>query len=199
METKGFDEVILRSSEEGGGSIGYLAGSATVLFIKTGQGGTIDGYEGRYVTLAHKMHAQFGCTVFVSETTSDLPNAFQWDMRFVESRMQDAAYRICYMGVSKGGLIGCWYAGSDSHVERVACVNAPLMINFHNKTLPAIKELSGRLTMYCGSRDPSYIYVPHAERYATVKVIEGGDHTLRGRDDLFERIAQALLENRNEE
>jgi hypothetical protein len=155
LETTGFDGVITLPPEDGGGSIGYIAGSATVLFIKTGQGGTIDGYEGRYVTLARRMHARYGCTVFVSETTTDLFDVFQKEMRLVKEHMPDGAYRICYMGVSKGGLIGCWYAGSDAHVERVACVNAPLMINLHNKTLPAIKDLSQRLMMYCGSRDPS--------------------------------------------
>lgn len=49
---------------EGKIKLGYVFGSDTVLFIKTGQGGTIYGYDGKYVDLAAKVKERYGYSVF---------------------------------------------------------------------------------------------------------------------------------------
>ena len=53
---------------ENGINIGYIDGSNKVLFIKTGQGGSIYGYENKYLDLAIWAKEQYGCSVFVSST-----------------------------------------------------------------------------------------------------------------------------------
>ena len=47
METKGFTQIF--TSEDM--SVGYIPGSSKVLFIKTGQGGSIYGYENKYLDI----------------------------------------------------------------------------------------------------------------------------------------------------
>ena len=98
------------------------------------------------------------------------------------------------MGVSKGGLIGCWYAEGNERIERIASVNAPLMINFHNKTLPALKKLASKIKMYYGSLDPSYSYTPFASRFVELEIIKGADHGLVGYEKAYEDIARELLD-----
>ena len=40
-------------------TIGYIPGSAKALFIKTGQGGSIYGYENKYLDLAFEVNEKY--------------------------------------------------------------------------------------------------------------------------------------------
>lgn len=177
---------------EGKIKLGYVFGSDTVLFIKTGQGGTIYGYDGKYVDLAAKVKERYGYSVFVSETNEDDAKTFEREMQLVKSNYDNNSCHIYYLGFSKGGLIGCWYGANDEAIIRLVSVNAPLMVNYYSKTLPGIKRLSDKLTLVYGTRDPSYKYLPFAEKYADVHVIEGADHNLVGSPlgliDIVEKI-----------
>lgn len=189
-----YQRIFRLKTREGEIRVGHIAGSERVLFIKTGQGGSIYDPPGKYLSLSHDMSLLYGCTVFVSETLSDTPEDYGQDMRLVAEQMGDTPYEIYYMGVSKGGLIGCWYGADNPKIKRIAAVNAPLMLNFHNKTLPALQRLSPKLTLYYGTRDPSYRYVGFAQRHAPVRLIEGGDHTLQDHLHVYREIAEALLQ-----
>lgn len=177
METKDFTHVITSENV----SIGYIPGSAKVLFIKTGQGGSIYGYDNKYLDLAIEVNEKYGYSVFVSATSSDSREAYEKDMQLLVRCLGTTEYEIFYLGVSKGGLIGIWHGADDSKIKRIISVNAPLMINFHGKTLPGIKKLGKeKLTMIYGSLDPSYKYVPFVEKHTNVQIIEGADHNLIG-------------------
>lgn len=174
-----YDYVELISNDQV--DIGYIPGSTKVLFIKTGQGGTIYGYDNKYLDLAIEVNEKYGWSAFVSATITDSREAYERDMQLLEQCLGTTEYEIFYLGVSKGGLIGIWYGADNPQTERMVTVNAPLMINYHNKTLPGIKKLGKeKLTMIYGSVDPSYKYVPFAEKYTNVQIIEGADHNLRG-------------------
>ena len=98
------------------------------------------------------------------------------------------------MGVSKGGLIGIWHGCDEHRLVKMLSINAPLMINYHGKTLPGIKKLGmNKLTMIYGSLDPSYKYVPFVEKHANVQIIDGADHNLRGSNMTIFEIVKALL------
>ena len=177
-------------------TVGYIPGSSKVLFIKTGQGGTIYGYDNKYLDLAIKIHKQYGWSVSVSATIVDIRESFERDIRIVEEALGTSEFEIYYLGVSKGGLIGIWYGADEPRVAKMVSVNAPLMINFHGKTLPGIKKLGKeKLFMVYGSLDPSYKYVPFVEKHTNVEIIEGADHNLRGTEiDFISLIEQLLLE-----
>lgn len=162
-------------------SIGYIPGSSTVLFIKTGQGGSIYGYENKYLDLALKVNEKYGFSVFVSATIVDTKESFERDIQVVKEVLGTQEFEIYYLGVSKGGLVGIWHGADEQRIAKMISVNAPLMINFHGKTLPGIKKLGGeKLTMIYGSLDPSYKYVPFVDKYTKVQIIEGADHNLIG-------------------
>ena len=176
-------------------TIGYIPGSTKVLFIKTGQGGSIYGYENKYLDLAFEVNEKYGLSVFVSATTIDTKESFLRDIQTVEDTLGTTDFEIYYLGVSKGGLIGIWHGCDEPRIVRMVSINAPLMINYHGKTLPGIKKLgTDKLTMVYGSLDPSYKYVPFVEKYANINIIEGADHNLIGSNvTLLEIINKHLL------
>ena len=171
-------------------TVGFIRGSSKVLFIKTGQGGTIYGYENKYLDLAIKIHKQYGWSVFVSATIVDTRESFERDIQVVEEALGTSDIEIYYLGVSKGGLIGIWYGADEPRIAKMVSINAPLMINFHGKTLPGIKKLgSEKLTMIYGSLDPSYKYVPFVDKHTSVQIINGADHNLNNSQmNLFDLV-----------
>lgn len=179
---------------DGDTKVGYIPGSETVLFIKTGQGSTIYGNENKYLSLAIYVNEKYGCSVFVSATSDDSAKAHLRDMAVLDGIFVNKSYQIYYLGVSKGGLIGIWHGANNEKIKRTVTVNAPLMINFHSKTLPAIKRLGkDRITMIYGSLDPSYKYVPFVEKWANLAIIEGADHNLNGAETSLVKIVEDVL------
>ena len=72
------------------------------------------------------------------------------------------------------------------------------MVNFYNKTLPAVKKLGGeRISLIYGSLDPSYKFAPFIEKYASVCIIDGADHGLSSPDLDFNAIVINWLINSN--
>ena len=190
-----FDQIISTSVSGNPIQIGCIRGAHKVLFIKTGQGGSIRGYEDKYIRLAYAIRQKYGYAVLVSATVSDKEAVFQKEMQIVDDFFENVPYEIYYLGVSKGGLIGCWYGAQYPQIKRMMVLNAPLMINFYNRTVPAIQKFAPHsLTMIYGSLDPSYRYLSFAEKYAQVKVIENADHNLRGMEHIFAELVEQLLQ-----
>lgn len=175
---KDFAQII----EENSIKMGYIPGSEKVLFIKCGQGSSIYGYENKYLSLAWYINEKYGCTVFVSEILDDGREAYNREMEIVASCVSEDCKIYC-LGVSKGGLLTLWYGANNPLIKRIATVNAPLMINFHNRTRPAIQMIPrDGLTMFYGTEDPSFKFVPFISSFARVQIIEGADHNLCGGD-----------------
>lgn len=189
-----FDQIITDASEQI--KIGYKRGTNRILFIKTGQGGSIYGYENKYINLARTINEKYGFSVLVSATTNDCKEIYDKEMQIVDQIFQNVFYELYYMGISKGGLIGCWYGTGNHRIKKMVLINAPLMINFHNLTLPSIKKYpQDKLTMIYGSLDPSSRYVDFVTPYATVKIVTGADHQFRHHTEMFENIAIDLISN----
>lgn len=175
-------------------TIGYIPGSKKILFIKTGQGGSIYGYNNRYLDLAIEVNDKYGFSVFVSATVVDTKESYQKDIQIVEECLETFDFEIFYLGVSKGGLIGIWYGCDESRIIKMLSINAPLMINYHGKTLPGVKKLGReKLTMVYGTLDPSYKYVPFVEKHANVQIINSADHNLIGFEFEFSEIVKKVI------
>ena len=176
-----------------GVSVGYLPGSDKVLFIKTGQGGSIYGYENKYLDLAHEVNEKHGFTVFVSATSSDSRESYNLDIAMLDSFFVNKSYQIHYIGVSKGGLIGIWHGVENDKIKKIMAINAPLMINYHSKTRPAIEGLKDKLVMVYGSLDPSFKYVPFLPKDTRIEILDGADHNLVGSKSSFGDLVDKFL------
>ena len=190
MPTDGYDEIIT----DDGVVIGHISGSERVLFIKTGQGGSIYGESDKYLNLAREINERYGMSIFVSATDCDSECIYQSEMELVKQKVKIEDYDMYYLGVSKGGLIGIWYAKGTPVLRNILTVNAPLMINFYSKSLPAIKTLGDKLTMIYGDLDPSFKYLPFIEKHTRVETLNGADHNLCGSPKSIREVALEWLE-----
>lgn len=185
-------DYIFRYDNEGS-SIGHIPGSEKVLFIKTGQGGSVYGDGNKYLNLAYEINEKYGFTVFVSETDSDSEESYDRDMAILDSLFVNKGYEIYYLGVSKGGIIGIWYGSKNKKIKKVLTINAPMMINFYNKTRPAALSLGGRLAMVYGALDPSYKYIPFIPSGINVRILDGADHNMIGAKVTLAELIEDLL------
>ena len=175
--------------------IGYIPGDHNAVLIKTGQGGSIYGYKNKYLDIALNLNKKYGCSVFVLKTITDDRSDFDKEIQLIEEILGDKV-KIYYIGISKGGLIGCWYASQHNHVKRILAINAPLMINFHNKTLPALKSAEhGKISMIYGSLDPSYKYIPFVSNYVDVQIIDGADHVFSRHTDILKKAIETVCDS----
>ena len=173
--------------------MGYVGGSDKVLFIKCGQGGSIYGYENKYLELALSVNEKYGFTVFVSEIVNDGKEAYEREMELVRLLVGESC-RVYFLGISKGGLLLLWHGNDSVFSKRIVTVNAPLMINFHNRTRPAINKLDAeKLTMIYGTKDPSFSYVPFLSSCTDVQIIDGADHNLIGGNVGLDVIVEEML------
>ena len=187
MNEIGYEKII----SDNGIKIGCIFGSSCVLFVKVGQGESLFEFDERYLRLAAEVNEKFGYTVVVSETAGDGREDYQREMDAVGELFSGNEYEIYYMGISKGGLIGLWYGADNERVRRVLAVNPPLMINFYNRSVPAIKRLTeGRVKLVFGSLDPSYPFVPYVKEYSSVQIIEGADHNFTDMTECLIKIAE---------
>ena len=191
MRTDDYVKII----NNGGISIGIIPGIEKILYIKTGQGGTIYGEENKYLDLASEVNERYGLSVFVSATESDSKEVYEREMCLLSELVPNEKREIYYLGVSKGGLIGIWYGKDNPVLNNILTINAPLMINFYSKTLPNIKALTkDRLTMIYGSLDPSFKYIPFIKKHTDVRIIDGADHNLCGSSESISDIVLDWLE-----
>ena len=190
-----YDEILT----EGTIRIGVLMGSEAVLYVKTGQGGTIYGQDNHFLRMAEMVRERYGLSVFVSATENDRKEVFQTEMEWLRERIPNPHSPIYCFGYSKGGLITCWHGVEEPRVRRILTVNAPLMVNFHNRTVPALRTMAQRwpsdgMTMVYGTLDPSYPFVPFLQNRARVEILEGTDHNMVGSPlSFFDMVERWLL------
>ena len=185
-----FSELI----EAEGLRVGYLRGTSRSLVIKVGQGESIYGDGGKYLRLAELLRESYGISVFVFEMQGSSEEAYNADIDLVTSKNENNSCQIYYLGISKGALMGCWYAAFDERISAVAAVNAPLTLNFHRRTLPAIKAHGrGRLRLVYGSLDESVGYLPFIEPYTEATIVAGADHNFEGCEAELLKVAEELI------
>ena len=184
-----------------GVNFGLMEGNNGLLIIKTGSGGTIYGYENKYLTLAKKIRFQYGFGVIVSDNPMELSAADNMAVtisiakKYWEENTLGKAY---YFGVSKGAQYGVMYAYQYDWVTKWLLLNMPLMINWHRSRAGLEKLLpTQQMTMLWGDRDPSYKYI---ELIDTIKgknitrvVLPGVDHKLSGAAEEFVKLLEKYL------
>jgi len=194
MNNLNFDDIIRSQINNEMITVGYIRGNNNVLFIKTGQDGSIYGYENKYINIAKRINKEYGCTIFVSTTSSDKKEYYDAEMQIVSNAFSNGEYNIYYFGVSKGGLIGCWYGADNPKLKRIVSVNAPLMINFFNKTKPALEKLkSNKAVMVYGEFDPSFNYTSFLKDIVNYNIVNGADHHFKDKSAEFESIIDEYL------
>lgn len=194
METsalhEGFDAVIENY-------FGIRKGNSVLVFIKTGRGGTVFGYNNKYLHIANQIYRVYGYTVVVSANPLEYDCDLEIEMRYIENEL-GIPEKIYYLGMSNGALMGAQQCWKLPRVYRMMLINGPLMINLHKTINGLRKYMSGEVFLIYGDEDPSYQYLALIEKAelpnVIMKVIAGADHNFQGReDDLTLLVIEELL------
>ena len=174
---------------------GIIEGNNLIIFIKSGQNGSLYGYQNKYIRMAKRLNKKYGCSVICSSNPFDGENPLDDAMKVIEdyaSRFDD--YKIYYLGYSNGALIGAWFGTKYPKIKRMVLVNPPLMFNYY-KTKEGTLSFKGKSINYVfGEYDQSIKYVELLKSLENDKIkvfIEKGqDHHFSKSDEEFQRIPE---------
>lgn len=174
--------------KEIGERFGIIYGDSKLIFIKTGRGGSIYGYNNKYLKLSKHIRDCLGYSVVISanpeNSECDLHGELQEIKDYVPS--YDETF---YIGISNGAIVGAQQGYIIDDVKKMLLVNGPLIINPH-KTIMGLEKFCGNTCLVYGDNDPSYPYLkilqlqklPNVE----VKVVVGADHNFSNKEEQLE-------------
>ena len=134
-----------------GKQFGIIQGEKYLVFIKTGRGGSIEGFENKYLSICSFLFEKYGYTFVVSANPKDSVCDLEEEIKCIDTYVGDYK-EIFFVGISNGAFIGAAQCRKIEKIKNAVLINAPLMINFHK-----IKE--GNMYFLYGEEDPSFRYI----------------------------------------
>ena len=180
---------------------GFLPGeSQKLLLIKTGLGGSIYGYNGKYIHIARHFHSE-GYSVLCCASPQNVDDrtsfevAIDTDSRLMGTRFADV--NIDYMGISRGAYQGILYGNTVEQIESMLLINPPLTVNF-SKQITALRNVDKPSVLVIGTRDASFRFWQWIceIKNANLQLLEaeGADHHFKGMDqEFFDLPVRAFL------
>ena len=170
-----------------------------IFLIKTGQDGSIYGYQNKYLKLAYELRDLYGFSVVCASTPSTEINQMALFAEMVRSEFEIIdTTKIYFMGMSKGASIGCLGHASFPQISRFLLINPPLIINT-TKICRCSQNFAGEMmTFVFGSLDPSAhlagLLKLHERENVCVAIIPGQDHYFsKDGFNLLELIQSTIL------
>ena len=141
-----------------GKQLGIINGEKYLVFIKTGRGGTIEGFENKYLDICSLLFEKYGYTCVVSANPKDSVCDLEEEIKCISKYVGDYK-EIFFLGISNGASLGAYQSSKIKSIKNALLINAPLMINFH-KIKKGAEEFSGdRMYFLYGENDPSFNYI----------------------------------------
>ena len=177
---------------------GIIEGNNTIVFIKSGQNGSIYGYNNKYIKMAKRLNKKYKCTVICSSNPFDgnnpLDNAFTVIEKYT-SKFED--YKVYYLGFSNGALIGAYFGINYPKIKRMLLVNMPLIydINLIKNNLNNFNN--EKVTIVYGSLDYSINLLENIKDIKSnrvdIKVILNEDHYFSKDEENFYSLPEKYL------
>ena len=169
---KQYDKVI-------GKQFGIIKGEKNIVFIKTGRGGTIEGFENKYLNICSSLFEKYGYTFVVSANPKDSVCDLEEEIKCIGKYVGDFK-EIFFVGVSNGASIVAAQCRKVERIKNALLINAPLMINFHKIKEGAEEFMGDRMYFLYGENDPSFKYIEILDRIknnvCSYKIIKGEGH-----------------------
>ena len=177
---------------------GIIEGNNTIVFIKSGQNGSIYGYNNKYIKMAKRLNKKYKCTVICSSNPFDgnnpLDNAFTVIEKYI-SKFED--YKVYYLGFSNDALIGAYFGINYPKIKRMLLVNMPLIydINLIKNNLNNFNN--EKVTIVYGSLDYSINLLENIKDIKSnrldIKVILNEDHYFSKDEEDFYSLPEKYL------
>ena len=162
-----------------GKQFGIIKGEKNIVFIKTGRGGSIEGYENKYLDICSLLFEKYGYTFVVSanlkDSVCDLDKEIKCIGKYVGNYKE-----IFFVGISNGASVGAAQCSKIERIRNAVLINAPLMINFHKIKEGAQKFRGNNMYFLYGEDDPSCRYIEILDSIKNTackyKIIKGEGH-----------------------
>ena len=177
---------------------GIIEGNNTIVFIKSGQNGSIYGYNNKYIKMAKRLNKKYKCTVICSSNPFDGNNPLDNAFTVIEkctSKFED--YKVYYLGFSNGALIGAYFGINYPKIKRMLLVNMPLIydINLIKNNLDNFNN--EKVTIVYGSLDYSINLLENIKDIKSnrvdIKVILNEDHYFSKDEEDFYSLPEKNL------
>ena len=165
-----------------------------LVYIKTGNGGNIFGYENKYLKIANRINDELGYAVLVAANPVEEQCNLQREMKkvFDAFGVYNTFDDIIYIGFSDGANIGAQQGYLIPEIKRMLLINGPLMINFHKTKRGIVAYENEKIEMVYGTQDPSYKYVELLDsidsKVLLVNTLENIDHVFTNALSEFEQL-----------
>jgi len=175
---------------------GFMHGSKTLVFIKPGRGGSIYGYQDKYVRISHAIKDRFGYSVCVSANPIESQFNLAEEIEFINKECQ--IDDIHFIGISNGALVGAQQGYRESQIKGMLLINGPLMINWY-KTREGIEAFQGKkVRMLYGGKDPSVDYIELLDLIRSevldYHICAGAGHSFAGKEDCLKKEIMDFLQ-----
>ena len=162
-----------------GKQFGIIKGEKYLVFIKTGRGGTIEGFENKYLNICSFLFEKYGYTFVVSANPKDSICDLEEEIKCISKYVGDYK-EIFFVGISNGASLGAYQSSKIKSIKNALLINAPLMINFH-KIKEGAKNFRGdNMYFLYGEDDPSFRYIEILKSIKNTackyKIIKGEGH-----------------------
>lgn len=195
-----FDKSVLMIQNGKEIEYGIIDGNNIIIFIKAGMEGSCYGYKNKYLKIGRLLNEKHGCSIISSSNPLGYQTDFAAEMNFIKDytmkhNLED--YKVYYLGHSNGAALGIINAWHFPEINRLVCINAPLMMNPH-LLIQGIKKFNGKkMSLVYGSKDPSFDMVKlyselEFENIEFVRV-KNADHNFTGNLDFFIELPGLLL------
>lgn len=179
---------------------GILYGNEKIVFIKTGAGGNIRGYQDKYLKMAHRVHKSLGATVICASNPE-----IEYDAQVAADKAmisENAAacgfddFEVYFVGTSDGGYQNLLLAKEIPQTVKMMGINPSLQTfeDFVEKVqvLPYVQKI-----MVYGTKDDVYDEcIPELQSLGgenlEIVTVEGADHEFTGMVDEFIALIDLL-------
>ena len=162
-----------------GKQFGIIQGEKYLVFIKTGRGGSIEGFENKYLSICSFLFEKYGYTFVVSANPKDSVCDLEEEIKCIDTYIGDYK-EIFFVGISNGAFIGATQCRKIERIRNAVLINAPLMINFHKIKEGAQNFRGERMYFLYGENDPSFRYIEILNSIKNTackyKIIKGEGH-----------------------
>ena len=179
---KQYDKVIEKQ-------FGIIKGEKYLVFIKTGRGGSIEGFENKYLNICSFLFEKYGYTFVVSANPKDSACDLEEEIKCISKYIGDYK-EIFFVGISNGASIGAAQCRKIEKIKNAILINAPLMINFHKIKEGAKKFRGNNMYFLYGEDDPSFCYIEILKSIKNTackyKIIKGEGHDFSKESLIYE-------------
>ncbi len=154
-----------------------------MLLIMPGVDGSVDGYQGKYKTIAEQINQKYDTTVIRMSNplnfAHDHTRNFYGVMDYIEEHYDTTRLKLDLVGHSLGGYVIGALAYAYDFVDKILMINPAISLD--REDFKSLSERDASLNhVLIGSNDPSYEYRDEFAKYAQVHIVDGADHYFSG-------------------